>query len=123
MEKARVHAELALESPSKDNERQFQGLSRIFLGMALAKTDPKRTDAAEQQILQGIKQLEALGLRPWIYVGYSYLGEVYAEMGRKEEALRNLKKAEKMFQKMGMDYWLAKTRRLLAETSLESESA
>ena len=122
VEKVRAHTELALKSPNKNNERQFQGYSRIILGMALAKTKQGQAEA-EQQILQGIKQLEALGLRPWYCVGYLGLGEVYAEMGRKEEALRNLKKAEKMFQKMGMDYWLAKTRKFLAETGLESQPA
>jgi hypothetical protein len=31
-------------------------------------------------------------------------------VGQKEKALENLKKAETMFQEMGMDYWLAVTR-------------
>ena len=122
MEKVKVHAKLAMECPSENNERQFQGISRILLGTALAETDQWQAEA-EQQILQGIKQLEALGLRPWIYVGYSYLGEVYALMGRREDAMTNLKKAEKMFQEMGMDYWLAKTRKVLAETGLASQLA
>ena len=32
----------------------------------------------------------------------------------REEALEHLKKAEAMFQDMGMDYWLGKTRKVLA---------
>jgi hypothetical protein len=30
-------------------------------------------------------------------------------------AIKNLKKAEKMFQKMGMDYWLVRTQEVLAK--------
>jgi hypothetical protein len=41
---------------------------------------------------------------PAISEGYFYLGKVYAEPGRKEEALKDMKKAESMFQEMGMDY-------------------
>jgi hypothetical protein len=41
------------------------------------------------------------------------LGEFYADTGRKKEAQENLKKAEWMFQEMGMDYWLAKTQEAL----------
>jgi hypothetical protein len=44
----------------------------------------------------------------------SRIGEVYAESGRPEEALKNLKKAEGMFRDMGMDYWLGKAQEVLA---------
>ena len=47
-------------------------------------------------------------------LGYLWLGEVYAESGRREEALENLKKAEGMFREMGMDYWLGKAQEALA---------
>ena len=76
--------------------------------------DPTQIEAAEQHILQGINLLEELGIRASSSLGYLWLGEVYAESGRREEALENLKKAEAMFQEMGMDYWLGKARELLA---------
>jgi len=40
------------------------------------------------------------------------LGELHIDMRQEEKALENLKKAERMFQEMGMDYWLAKTREI-----------
>lgn len=46
--------------------------------------------------------------------GCSSLGEVYDKAGQKEKAMENLKKAETMFQEMGMNYWLATTRKVLA---------
>jgi hypothetical protein len=51
---------------------------------------------------------EEIGDQAFSSRGYLWLGEVYAESGRKEEALENLKKTETMLRKMGMDNWLAK---------------
>jgi hypothetical protein len=39
--------------------------------------------------------------------------EIHADTGQKGLALENLKKAEGMFQEMGMDYWLGKTLEVL----------
>ena len=83
-----------------------KGFRRIWLGRVVAKTDPTQIEAAEQHILQGISLLEELGIAAQFALGYLWLGEVYAESGRREEALENLKKAEAMFREMGMDYWL-----------------
>jgi hypothetical protein len=57
--------------------------------------------------------LEELSLKPYFSQGYLYLGEFYADIGRKEKAQENLKKAKQMFQEMGMDYFLAKTRQVM----------
>ncbi|MGO9569690.1 MAG: adenylate/guanylate cyclase domain-containing protein [Desulfomonilaceae bacterium] len=114
VEEARTHAELALQFSLENNEKLSQAISRVLLGRAIAKTEPTHIEAAEQQILQGISLEEELGVRPWSGVGYLWLGEVYAESGRREEALETLKKAEAMFQEMGMDYWLGKAQEALA---------
>ena len=72
-------------------------------------------DKAEEYVLQGIKMLDELKLRPFFSQGYLWLGELYADTGHREKALENLKKAEGMFQEMGMDYWLANTREVLGK--------
>ena len=115
LEEAKIQAEQALKCSLANNEKQFQGMSRILLGRVLAKVDPGQIEAAEGHIRQGISLLEELGILPCSGVGYLWLGEVYAESGRKEEALENLKKAETMFREMGMDYWLAKVQEALAK--------
>jgi class 3 adenylate cyclase/tetratricopeptide (TPR) repeat protein len=110
----RKRAEVALQFSIEKNERQMQGLSRAWLGRVITKMDTKQIEAAEQHILEGISLLEELGIRSQFGLGYLWLGEVYAESGRREEALQNLKKAETMFQQMGMDYWLGKAQEALA---------
>jgi hypothetical protein len=50
-----------------------------------------------------------LGILPTIGMGYMFLGEAYTAAGRPKEPLEQLKKAEVLFKKMGMDYWLGKT--------------
>jgi tetratricopeptide (TPR) repeat protein len=60
-----------------------------------------------------MKILDELETKPLYAQGYLFLGDLYADAGQKEKAIENLRKAEAMFQKMGMDYWLARTKRLL----------
>jgi class 3 adenylate cyclase/tetratricopeptide (TPR) repeat protein len=111
---ARSHSEQALQLSQANNEKQIQGLSMVWLGRVVAKIDTTHIAAAERKILEGISLLEELGLRSHVGWGYLWLGEVYAESGRREEALKTLKKAEGMFREMGMDYWLGKAQEALA---------
>ena len=115
IDQARTHIELALQLALQNNERHIIGLSRVWLGRTIARIDPTQIEAAEQQILQGIKLLEELGLPTLFGLGYMFLGEVYAASSRPKEALEHLKKAEALFERMGMNYWLGKTREVLAK--------
>jgi len=111
--KALASIDEALILAQKYNEKRFEGLSRIWLGRILGKTDPNQFDKAEESILQGINILEEMRLKPFFSGGYLCLGEFYTDVDQKEKAQENLKKAKRMFQEMGMDYWLAKTREIL----------
>ncbi|MGB6066912.1 MAG: zinc ribbon domain-containing protein [Desulfomonilaceae bacterium] len=86
----------------------------IMFADVTGSTEPEQIEAAEQEILQGISLLEELKLPCFSGDGYLWLGEVYAESGRRDEALENLKKAEGMFREMGMDYWLGKAQEVIA---------
>jgi hypothetical protein len=70
---------------------------------------------AAEYILKGIKILDELKTKPWCAEGYLYLGELYADTGNREDALKNLRKAESMFQKMGMDYYLSNAQEILSK--------
>ena len=53
MEEARTHAEQALQFSLENNEKQWQGLSRIWLGRVVAKADATQIEEAEQHIYKG----------------------------------------------------------------------
>ena len=103
----------ALRLSQKNKERHIEGKSWELLGSILGKADVSNQAKAEGYILKGIKILDELEVRPWKYQGHLLLGELYANAGQKEKALKYLKKAEEKFQEMGMKYWLAQTQNVL----------
>jgi tetratricopeptide (TPR) repeat protein len=110
---ARTSLDEALRLSRANQERWFEGLSLIYLGATMGKLDIINTRKAEEHIQQGIFVHEERKHRPSAAVGYLHLGELYADAGRRQEALETLKKARGMFQEMGMDYWLARTEKAL----------
>jgi predicted ATPase len=104
----------ALKISQKNSEKHFEGASWAFLGRILGKTDPSQSNTAAKHILKGIKILDEMKIKPWFAEGRLYLGELYADNGNGEEALKNLRKAESIFQELGMDYYLSKTKEILS---------
>ena len=103
----------AIEVSKNHNQKLFLGMSQIWLGRVLARKDITKRDKAEKQILEGMKVLEACNMRPSVAHGYLFLGELYADLGQKEKALKNLKKAESMYQEMEMSFWPDKVQEVL----------
>ncbi|MCP4666357.1 MAG: tetratricopeptide repeat protein, partial [Deltaproteobacteria bacterium] len=114
LNKARGLAEEALRLSQKSNEKFMEAWSLLLLGQISGKTGPLEIDKAEECILKGIGICKGLKLKAIYSLGYLYLGQLYLNAGEKEKAADNLKKAEGMFQEMGMDYWLGKARESLA---------
>jgi tetratricopeptide (TPR) repeat protein len=113
LENAEKCTEKAMKLAQENHEKNSEGMSWALLGRILGKKEPEEIERAEEHILKGIQILEELKAKPAIFQGYFYLGELYADAGKKDEAMNHLKKAEKMFQEMGMDYYLAKTKEVL----------
>jgi len=113
LKSAQSYTEEALKLSQNNNEKQLEGVSRLFLGRILGKAEESQYGKAKECILQGIKIFDKLKLKPFVSQGYLYLGELYADTGQTEKALETLKKAESAFQKMGMDYWLQRTQEVL----------
>jgi len=113
IETARGHIEESLRLAKQHGERLQEGRSTVALGRVIGKADPSQSAKAEELILEGIKLLEELKVKPFQAEGHLYLGELYADIGQKEKALKALRKTKRMFQQMGMDYWLAKTDKAL----------
>jgi tetratricopeptide (TPR) repeat protein len=112
--KALSHAEEAINYARKNKERHWEALSLLQLGMVGWKSQKIKIDEAEQHIRQGIRLVNELGMKPFEMVGYLYLGELFTYANEREKALEILKRAEKAFQEMGMDYWLSRTQKVLA---------
>jgi len=110
---ARDHMQEAINLAVNNSEKHYMGIALTWLGRILGQTDSPDPKGALKHILDGIAILEALKTKPDVAIGYLFLGEFFALSGRKEEALDRLKKAERMFVKMKMDYWPEKTRGVL----------
>jgi tetratricopeptide (TPR) repeat protein len=113
LSEAKVHAEQALNLAQKGHQKHLEGISWLQLGRTLGKIQGSQLHRAEESILKGMQILDELKIKPEYARGYFNLGELYADVGQKEKAIENLRKAEAMFQEMGMDYWLARTKKLL----------
>jgi class 3 adenylate cyclase/tetratricopeptide (TPR) repeat protein len=113
LNKAKVHAEQGLNFAQTNREKYFEGESLLQLGRTLGKMEEPQIDEAEDLILQGLKILDELETKPAYAVGCLNLGELYWDAGKKDQALGNLRSSEEMFSRMGMDYWLDRTRTLL----------
>jgi class 3 adenylate cyclase/tetratricopeptide (TPR) repeat protein len=103
----------ALRLSRQNYEKHFEGYSRMWFGRILGMKETSAENKGKEYILQGIKMAEGMKIRPHSAEGYLLLGGYYAERGQWEKALECLKRAEGMFQEMGMDYWLARTQAAL----------
>ena len=103
----------ALNLARRNGERDSEAYVLQALGRILGAGDKSQQKVAEEHIIQGISMLEGLGIRPSFAEGYFYLGDLYIATGQREKALETLKKAQGMFQEMGMDYWLSRTEKAL----------
>jgi tetratricopeptide (TPR) repeat protein len=111
---AESYMKRSLHLAKKRSEKHWEGCSRMWLGRISEKTGRATSDKTKDYIVQGIRLLDELKIEPFSAQGYLFLGEYYLDSGQLEFALENLNKAERMFERMGMDYWLGKTRKILA---------
>jgi class 3 adenylate cyclase/tetratricopeptide (TPR) repeat protein len=114
LENARSLVEEALRLSRKNGENFSEAVALIFLGRILGRTETPQIHKAEECLLQGVKIADELKAKPAYAQGHLFLGELYTHGGQKEKALENLRKAETLFQEMGMDYWLDETRKVSA---------
>ncbi|MBW1785345.1 MAG: hypothetical protein JRK53_01810 [Deltaproteobacteria bacterium] len=106
---AEMNCQKALELSSKNNGKYYEGFSRILCGRILVKSDISKGNEAEAHIRRGMEILNELKIRPFFTMGYLFLGELFVAVGQREKALKNLENAQNDFEKMGMDFWVART--------------
>jgi hypothetical protein len=114
---AQEHSEKGLMLAENRNEKHNEGLALVLLGRIIANQEASQVGVGERRILQGIRIFDDLKLRPYHAQGCLFLGELHRNLGHKEKAFENLKKAKEMFQEMGMTYWLTKTQEVLERSS------
>lgn len=103
----------AAEWSQKCGEKHWEGLSKMLRGKILGVSELLQAAKAESLILEGIEILNGFGMQPYCAQGYLYLGELYLQTGRVQLAEKNLTRAERMFRKMGMNYWPRKAEEAL----------
>jgi tetratricopeptide (TPR) repeat protein len=113
LEKARNCVERALEQVPKGAGGCNDGFVRTFSGSILGRINSSRFAEAEECVLQGMRIQDEIKTRSYYAYGPLLLGELYADVGQKEKAIQQLKKAEVMMQEVGMDYWLRRTQKVI----------
>jgi len=111
---ARALSEEALKVSREFNAKNYEAAQWTMLGRIEGEENPSQVDVAEEHIRHGILMVDELRMKPLVAWGYLCLGEVFALAGRAEDAIENLKIAEKMYQEMSMGYWLTRTQEALA---------
>ena len=111
--KALTYIKEALKLSIENNGLDFEAWSRILFGRILGKINMSNTREAEKYILEGIRINEELALFNGIAQGYFFLGELYANIERKDEAFINLNNALSMYQEKGIEYWPDKIQEVL----------
>ena len=115
---ARECDEVSLKLAQEHKVKNIEGLAWMLLGSIRGKMDPTCIDEAQHQIRDGITIVEELRQRAVSTMGYLLSGELFADTGKKEEALENLKKAEGLYLEMKVtpkSYWLKRTQEALAK--------
>jgi len=118
LEQAQGYFAESLKLSQEFNVKDCEGVARILLGVLAGKADLEHIDDALKQIQQGISILEEGKLKLLIALGHLHLGELFVDAGRKEEALKNLKKAETLYQEMKVtpkSSWLKRTKKALGK--------
>jgi len=97
----------------KNHEEHYAGKSLIWLGRVTALADLHKQSEAIELIQRGLKILIDLETKPDVAVAHLFMGELFWNLGHSDQASSNLNEAAAMFEDMGMESWLARTRGIL----------
>jgi len=110
MDRAKASAKQALNLGQTNHEKFCEGLAWVYLGRIKGKIDTSDIEEAEMCIMKGLEILKDLETKPSYATGYFSLCELYLSAGKIQEGIKALRRCEEMFDRMGMDNWLAKAR-------------
>jgi len=121
LESAERTIQEGLELSVRHGAKGYEANARIWMGRILVKKRELAFEMAEESLLHGIRMAEGCKYRSIIAEGHLFLGELYSARGQGEKAQYHLKRAEGMFQDMGMDYWLTQAKTALRELEEEEK--
>ena len=101
----------------KNQEKHSAGKSLIWLGRMTGNADSQKENEAVEYIQKGLKILSTLETKPDVSIAHLFLGELYSNLGRADKASTFLKEAARMFEEMGMEFWINKTKVILKKMS------
>ncbi len=114
-EEARQHARQALDLARQHKERADEALALYQLGVVQAHAEPPDAEQAEAHYQQALTLADELGMRPLQAHCHRVLGNLYAQMGRREQARVELSTAIELYRAMEMTFWLPRAEAALAQ--------
>src|SRR5262249_4497598 len=109
------HARQALDLARQQKARGNEAHALHQLGVVLAHADPPDAAQAEVHYQQALALAEELGMRPLQAHCNLGLGQLYGQIGQREQARTALSTAIEMYQSMAMTFWLPQTEVALAQ--------
>ena len=97
----------------KSREHHYTGKSLIWLGRVTGLAESGKNEKAVEYIQRGLQILRALQTKPDISIAHLFLGELYRNLGRVDQAVKYLKESAGMFEEMGMDSWKSRSHKIL----------
>ncbi|MGH8057998.1 MAG: tetratricopeptide repeat protein [Candidatus Entotheonellia bacterium] len=115
MQEAVQLAGRALDLSRAHKERGYQAWALRLLGEIAAHQDPPEVEPAEHHYRQALALAGELGMRPLQAHCRLGLGQLYARMGRSDEARTELAAAIESYRGMEMAFWLPQAEVALAQ--------
>ena len=112
---ARAAAQRALGLARQHKERGHEAYTLRLLGEIAAREDPLDIGKAENHYRQALALAEDLGMRPLIAHCHVGLGELYRQIGNRQQAEEHLTTATAMMREMEMGMWLEQAEAELKE--------
>jgi tetratricopeptide (TPR) repeat protein len=106
LEEAHALAESALALARQRQERSNQAYALRLLGEIAARRESPESDQAGDYCRRALTLAEELGMRPLQAHCHLGLGKLYAKIGRRAEARRELSTAIELYRTMAMTFWL-----------------
>jgi class 3 adenylate cyclase len=115
IDKALAQATRALDFAASYEQRAYQGWALRLLGEIAMQRDPPERMQVADYYRQALALADELGMRPLQAHCHRGLGQLYAKIGRVEQAHTELSIAIELYRAMEMTFWLPQTEAALAQ--------